>query len=173
MARKGRRRRYQRGAIEQTVSLGTLGAGDVITDELSDNVAQPTWISSVNCTYSLSDVTLGAGGPVLVGVCHDNYSAAQVEEFIENEGNWDQTDLAAQEIGRRKIRIIGSLEPSELGPNGTTSLNDGKPITTKCGWLILTGSTLKYWFYNQDGAAFATTNPSVFINGHANLWPRG
>ncbi len=56
--------------------------------------------------------------------------------------------------------------------NQHVSMNDGKPVTTKCGWMLQPGDSLALWYYNAGSAAVATTVPTVTTMGHANLWPQ-
>ncbi len=152
-----------------TKLLGTLGAETAISVAVTDVVEQPTRCSSVKAVYSMNNFTTAAQkGPITVGVCHADYTNAEIEEWIENTGSWSQSDLVQQEVAGRKIRIVGQFpSPSGLG---SQTLNDGKPITTKLNWLLLTGATLKFFWYNEGSGALDTTDPTVHVNGHANLW---
>ncbi len=171
---KRRRRkmgRYLRGNIDEKMSLGTLAARTLVSNVFGDAVAERTYISSIRMAHTLSDLTLAADvGPILVGVAHSDYSAAEIEEVIENSGSWSEADLISREIGARKIRIIGIFQMPATGADSV--LNDGKPITTKLGWILNAGQTLDQWAYNLGSGPLATTTPEYSIQGHANLWPR-
>ncbi len=177
MAKKGRggskRRRYLKGAIDVDFALGTLAAKDLISDTEDSVLTEEAWISSVLATWAIENFTQGAGdGPIVVGVAHPDYTNAEVEEFLENAGSWDQGNLIQQEIARRKIRQVGTFSATLLAATGGGALNDGNPIHTKCGWMLNTGISLRFWAYNMGTSALATTDPHVLVNGHANLWPR-
>ncbi len=164
-------RRYLRGQIRSALSLGTLAAADVISNVVSDSVIEKAWISSVRAAWTLSNYTpLAETGPVMVGIAHSDYDDAEIEAWVENLASWDSGDQVGQEISKRKIRLVGVFD-SPLGASGDTFLNDGKQITTKCGWMLATGQTVRIWAYNTGTVALATTNPSVKTEGHANLWP--
>ncbi len=175
MARKPKKRSfkgYRRGAVEELLDIGTLAADTLVSANFGASVDERTWISSLKAAWSLSGLTSSAGdGPLLVGIAHNDYSSAEIEAFIENTGSWQEGDLVAQEIGKRKIRIVGSFESLDVAASGWMVMNDGKPITTKCNWVLNTGDTLKVWAYNMGDSAFATTDPDLHVNGHANLWP--
>lgn len=178
MARKGRSRgrrkftRYIRGNIDLTFSLGALAGADVITQAVQDSVEERAYISSVRATYTLKDLTITAdAGPLHMGVCHSDYSDAEVEEWLELTTGWAEGDLVSREIAKRKIRRIGSFVAAGQAL-ATQALNDGRPITTKCGWVLTTGQAIRFWVYNSGTAALATTVPDVTVQGHANLWPR-
>ncbi len=172
--RRSRRfRRYLRGKINLALALGTLGSDDVIAQVVGETVKERTWISSVKSTWVLADLTLGEG-PITVGIAHGDYTAAEIEEFLENAGSWNEGDLVNQEISKRKIRIVGSFSGSEGSPTGPTfaeSLFEGMPITTKCGWILNAGETLDVWAFNKSGGSL-TTGGLVRLEGHANLWPQ-
>ncbi len=171
---RGRRkfRRYLRGNIDHKLALGTLGAGVVLKSNIADTVVDTTWLSSVRGTWSLEQYTKAIDdGPILVGICHSDYTGSEVEEWVENLSNWDQGDLIAQEIGRRKIRLVGMFSVPASAEE-VSVLNDGKQMTTKAGWLLSEGDTVSVWAYNSGESALATTDPGVRLQGHANLWPK-
>lgn len=174
MAKHRRRRRfrkYLKGNIDKRVSLGTLAGNTAVLSLVSDSVDEKAYLSSVKATYSLGEVTpLAGNGPCQIFIAHSDYSLAEVEEYIENVQSWSEGDMISQEIAKRKIRFVGAFETSD-NPLDVTTMNDGKQITTKCGWMLTSGDTVAFAFYNSGGVAYATTDPEVTINGHANLWP--
>ncbi len=150
--------------------LSTL-AGNTSVGFLTDGVlTEKAWLSSVVLNISWLDVTPNTGGPVIVGVAHNDYSDAEIDEWIESTGQWDGGNLVSQEIARRKIRRIGTLQVPDT-VDQSLSMNDGMPIRTKCNWQMYTSDQVRLWVYNQNSVAFATTNPAIFWEGHANLWP--
>ncbi len=164
-------RKYLRGAITHDMALATLASKTLVREENSDTLTEKAWLSSVSLRWALSNMTpTASAGPILVGIAHSDYSATEIEEWIENQGSWEQGDQVAQEIGRRKIRQVGVFaEPTAVGV--ALNLNEGKAISTKCGWILTTGQTVAFWAYNTGTAALATTSPVVTCDGHANLWP--
>jgi len=173
MANKPKRRfrRYLRGNIDLKKNLGTLAGDSSVLQVVNDTVEEKAWLSSVKATYAISEYTIVAGaGPILVGLAHNDYTNAEIEEWIENANSWSEGDLVAQEVAKRKIRRVGVFGVTISGDEEV--LNDGKPITTKCGWYLQTGQTVTFFFYNQGSVALSGTDPEVAIAGHANLWPR-
>ncbi len=177
MAKHGRRRkkfrRYLRGQIDHTLALATLGSLDVIGSVVGDTVTETAWCSSIRCTYTLGGFTPAAGdGPIMVGVAHSDYTDAEIEGWIENNASWNQSNLVAQEIAKRKIRRIGVFQTEFDDTILTQSvLNDGKPITTKCGWLLGSAQTLRFWAFNM-GSSSLTTGTLYKVEGFANIWPQ-
>ncbi len=170
---KRRYRRYIKGQVDEELDLTTLASRTLVSMNFDETVDERTWISSVRATYALRNLTQAADvGPFRVGLAHSDYSSAEIEQWIENTGSWSEGDLVNREIGQRKIRDVGIFE-AVASLNEATVLNDGKPITTKCGWILVQGQTLKIWVYNLGEAAVATTVPRVHAEGHANLWPSG
>ncbi len=172
--RRSRRRRYLKGKIDHLLDIGTLAAQTLISSDIVDTLTDAAWMTSVKATYSLNSVTQTDNlGPLLVGIAHSDYSSAEIEEWIESTTSWETKDKVGQEVARRYIREVGIFNIS-----GSTSavnnyaLNEGRPITTKCGWMLEGGQTVKFWAYNTGSAAFATTDPDVRVQGHANLWPK-
>ncbi len=175
MAKPRRRRRmgrYIRGAVDEEMAIGTLAAKDVISTGFDQTVVERTLVSSIVATYSLKNVTPSAtAGPLLVGVAHSDYTAAEIEEFVENTLSWAEQDQIGQEIAKRKIRRVGIFE-NRGGVEEASVLNQGRPVKTKLNWILTTGQGLQSWAYNMGTLAYATTDPSVDIQGHVNLWPR-
>ncbi len=175
MARKGRgrRRAYLRGQIDHNQLLGTLAGVTAIASGLSSGevLVRRAWLSSIVCSYSVQNWTKGATvGPLIIGVSHNDYTASEIDAWMETTNSWDQGDKIQQEIGRRKIRKIGTLVSADA-TDEARRMNDGKPVRTKCGWQLEVGDTVKFWMYNDGTTAFATTDPRVSCQGHANLWP--
>ncbi len=166
--------RYVRGKIEVDGALGALATKDLIAVPTSETATERMWLSSIKATWALKDMTITVDdGPVLVGLAHGDYTAAEIEEFLENAGSWSEGSLVAQEIGRRKIRIVGVFraEAGAAEQVQTVTLNEGKPITIKCNWILTTGKAIDFWAYNE-GSGPLTTGANLHIYGHANLWPR-
>ncbi len=178
MPRKARRRRrfrrYLRGTIDENLSLGTLAGKTVVGDDFDEVVNERTFVSSIDAVWAIAEYTAAAAdGPILVGIAHSDYTDAEIEAWIESSQSWNEGDMVAQEVAKRKIRRVGMFR----APVGATAgdiqvLNEGKPIHTKCNWILNQGQTLKQWAYNVGTSALATTVPIVSAQGHANLWPR-
>ncbi len=166
-----KRRRYLRGNIDEDLPIGTLAAKDVVLVAFDETVNERSLVSSVVASYSISNFTpIATSGPIMVGIAHGNYTAVEIEAFIENTGSWSEGDKTSQEIAKRQIRMIGIFE---ILSNVTLSvrLNDGKPIKTKLNWILNQGVGLNLWAYNLGAAAVATTVPVIHAQGHANVWP--
>ncbi len=163
--------RYIRGNVDESFALGTLGAQALISNTWDETVEERTLVSSIVCTWALNGLLAGQG-PILFGVAHGDYGATEIEAVLENTGSWKEGDLTAQEISKRKVRIIGTF----VGEGGTGTndvrFNDGKPVKTKLNWVLQTGKTLKMWAYNISEDALSTADPTMKSSGHANLWPR-
>ncbi len=161
-----RRRAYQRGGIDTSITLGTLASKTAVGADVSDSVIDTTWCSSVKLAWSWDGATVDEG-PLVYGVAHSDYSNAEIEEFIELNQQWNRGDLIAQEVGQRKIRIIGNVALRSVSGD----MNDGKSITTKCKWIFTEGATIQCWAYNLGSGAL-TTGAAITATGHANLWPK-
>ncbi len=164
--------KYIKGAIDEDLGLGTLASKTAVEASFDETVNERTRVSSIVATWDMNNFTPGAGiGPILVGVAQNDYTQAEIEEFLETTGSWNEGDLVAQEVAGRKIRRIGVFEiPDDAGD--AVTLNDGKPIKTKLNWIMLQGQTLNLWAYNLGSNPIATTAPNVHASGHANLWPQ-
>ncbi len=170
--RRGRRyRRYIRGNIDEKMSLGTLAGNTLVAQAFAESVEEKTFVSSIDVAWALLGLNPAVGdGPIVVGVSHSDYTAAEIEGFIENTGSWSEGDMITQrEIGRRLIKIVGIFHNDTA--TTTEVLNDGRKLRTKLNWVLTTGDTLDLWAYNSGSSALDTTVAQLHINGHANLWP--
>ncbi len=165
-------RKYLKGDINHRLVATGLAARTLVGTVLVETVNERTWLSSVKAAWSIESITAVEGaGPMMCGLAHSDYSDAEIEEFLENTGSWNEGDLVNQEIAKRKIRRVGVFDTPQAVEDAVV-LNDGRPITTKCGWILLQGQTIRLWVYNMGQSAFATTDPELLVQGHANLWPR-
>ncbi len=163
---------YIKGNIDLEANLGTLAGTTLQAVPTTDQVSERTRLTSIDCSYSLSDFTPTADvGPVIVGVAHGDYSQAEIEEWVELATGWDVADLVSREISSRLIRRIGVFE-TVGDANDVFVLNDGKPIKTRLNWPLESGQGLDFWVYNSGSAAFVTTTPDIGIKGHANLFTK-
>ncbi len=166
-------RRYLRGNIDLVFALLTLADNDVSIQANSESVTETTWLSSVKLIWAVRDFVAGEG-PVYVGIAHSDYSSAEIEEWLENTASWSQGDLVQQEVAKRKIKMVGVFDFKFISSTQglqAEKLNDGKPITTKCNWMLSTGQSIDLWAFNKSGAALQT-GAVISVEGHANLWPR-
>ncbi len=164
--------RYIRGTVDEDLTIGTLAGKTLVAAGFDEAVQERTLVSSIVASYSVADWTaIAANGPLLVGIAHGDYSDAEIEEWIETTGSWDEGDLVQQEVASRKIRRVGVLTDPDAATKSSV-LNDGKAIKTKLNWILNQGITLKLWAYNMGTAAFATTDPRVRAQGHVNLFPK-
>lgn len=160
MARKRRRRgRLFVPRMSESLALGTLASNDVIGSNFAHAVNNDVWCVSMDAICSAHGHSAGEG-PYIVGVAHGDYTDAEIEEWFEATGSWDQGDKIANEQARRKCRVIGIF-------NGNTSeetLFDGKPKRVKLGFKLQAGQYLKLWCYNESTGAF-TTGTIVELKG--------
>ncbi len=161
-----RGRKWLRGVVLEGLALLTLGNSTLLGGNVTDTVSEKSWLASLYAVWSIRGVTVGEG-PIRVGVAHSDYSDAEVEEWIENAGSWDEGDLVQQEVAKRKIRLVGAFQC--LGADEV--LNDGRTIRTKLGWIADTGQSLKIWAYNASGGSL-TTGSVVGVAGEVTIQPK-
>ncbi len=177
LAKRGRGKRrmgkYIRGTVDEDLGIGTLASKTLTSIIFDEVVNERTLVSSVVATYSMSNWTsIASVGPILVGLAHSDYSNAEIEEFLETTGSWNEGDLVqTKEVAKRLVRRIGILDATP-SLERTVTMNDGKAIKTKLNWVLLQGQSLRLWAYNTGTANVATTVPNVHAAGHANLWPK-
>ncbi len=163
----GRKRtKLIKGRVNEALAMGTLATNSLVKGDFDETVDEEAFALSIEATWSLTGLTAGEG-PIVFGVSHSDYTAAEIEAVIENTGSWSRGDLVAQEIARRKIRVIGEFD----GLSTEERINDGVPIKTKLMWNLVTGATLTQWAYNKSGGTLATGGV-ILAEGHVWLRPR-
>ncbi len=163
---------YFAARIDVLIDLATLAAQTGVRVLTADAVDEKSLVSSIECTYALTDETPTAdAGPIDMYVHHPDYTLAEVEAFIENTLSWSRNDMVAQEIANRRIRLIGTFPDSASGVVASAvTLQNGRKIKTKLNWQLRSGQGLGFVAYNNGSAAMATTDADVRISGKANLF---
>ncbi len=175
LAKKPTRRRrsmgnYLKGAVDEELAIATLGAGVLVGANFDSVMIERGIITSLVATWAIRGLSSASDdGPIMVGVAHSDYTDAEIEEYIENLGSWDQGDKISQERAKRLVRKIGVFE-SRADSTEAVTLNDGVPIKTKLNWQMTTGDTLKAWAYNMGASPLATTVPDITVQGHCNIF---
>ncbi len=165
--------RYLRGNLDEVIPLATLSPKDVLAVNVAGTVTERTLLSSIRATWSLGGMTptLDAG-PIQFGVAHGDYTSAEIEEWLEDAGQWTEGNKIAREISGRQIRSIGVLEAPESAAESVV-FNDGRPKKTKLNWILETGISLNLWVYNTGSVAVSgATGADVRCTGYANLFPK-
>ncbi len=163
MAKHGRRKPLFVPRIAATTVLSTLAANDMISTAFATLLDQEVYAISMDVTASLHGLTSGEG-PIICGVAHSDYTAAEIEEWFEASGSWSKTDKIEQEHARRKCREIGIFD----GNSPESTINDGRKLRVKLGFPIEDGAGLQLWVFNE-GAAALTTGAVVDLKGKAFL----
>ncbi len=125
--------RYLKGIVDERVIATGLAARTLVSATFQSVVNEKTFVYSIFAAYAMDSFTKAVDdGPMMVGVAHSDYTDAEIEEVIENTGSWNEGDLINQEVGSRKVRIIGIFDNPATATE-LARLNDGKKIQTKLG----------------------------------------
>ncbi len=167
MVKHGKRRgRLFVPRIKEALGAGALAANDLISGVFTGVLDRDYWLSSIDVLVTRHDFTAGEG-PIIFGVAHSDYTAAEIEEWLEATTSWSSRDKVENEQASRKCRMIGMLnDPGAIG-----EFNDGKEIRIKCGWILEDQATLQMWIYN-DNSDPLTTGGILEYTGKAYLSPR-
>ena len=151
-----------RGAVDSQLSVNNLAANS-LTTIAGTTAPQRTLVMSLDLAVRAANGVSTEG--VRVGVAHSDYSDAEIEEWIENAGGWDEGNLVSQEIMKRKIRDLGSINNLSNG-----RLHDGAVKRTKLNWVLTEGDALDYFAYNTEDVALGA-NGVIWFEGSAWLRP--
>ncbi len=160
-----------RGQVDEQLALSTLATKTVVATNFDEVAIEKTFVSSIVVVPTMQEFSEALGdGPIMIGVAHSDYTVTEIKEWIENSGSWDQGDMISKERNSRLIRRLGTFTIVDSTASGSVPMGDGKPIKLKLKWTLTTGDTLQLWAYNLGASALATTDPQIFLEGHANLW---
>ncbi len=152
---KGRKRQWGPNdaniPVFNSQAIGALANADLISGELIGVADEEYRALSLKLVWANKGTTVGEG-PLVVGVAMGDYTAAEIEEWLEATTAMSRGDMIAGEQADRRCRRVGVF-----GNEGVAEvLNDGKPITTRLNWHIPEGKTIAVWGYNQSGATLTT-----------------
>ncbi len=152
-----------KGSVDELLALSTLASGTVVNAPFDSTVNERTLISSTDIIWSMGDHTEGEG-PIVVGLNHSDYTAAEVQEWYDATLTWNEGSLVERELAQRKIKVVGVF-----AGNAVETLNNGLPIHTKLNWILNQGQTIDVWALNRDDDPL-TTGSDIELQGKANLW---
>ncbi len=159
--------RLRKVRIAASAALGALATKDVVVSAITSAVADKLRLISVNFSYTWVDIAAAVDGGMEFGLCHSDYSAAEVEECLEAANSIDLGDKVTQEQANRLVRSIGSMSSVSAATGQEAVFNDGRKMKTRLNWLLSAGDTLNVWMRNGSGIVY-TTGSSIEIQGE--LW---
>ncbi len=145
--------------FESAVQLSTLADDTVLTNGLF-TLGEDFFVISIDARWSIDDLTL-AQGPISVGWSHGDLTVTEVREQLVAETT-DPDDIVSNEHRRRPVRKAGMFS----GAATSEVLNDGKAIRSKFRRSIGDGHLLRFWAWNNSGAALSTTDPLLTVVGN-------
>ncbi len=155
---------FQEWPMDTQLDLGTLAADAVIKANVVGFVDAAHLISA-KLNWSAHDVPTSTG-QVTVGLCHDDYTIAEIAEYLVASPTTKDDKIARERSRRgRWIKRAGKF------PFAATEevLNDGRPIKTKLNFDVQQSGDLAVW-------AFNSSDTPLTGNGHINcdgpLWGR-
>ena len=160
MAKKGKgRRRGKRlivGRYDHSLDVSSLAVDALVSSSIAAAVEERSYVISMDVVASIGG---GASGQTLViGVAHGDYTNAEIEEWYENSGSWDEGSLPDQEKSRRKCRQIGMFSSS-----ADQRIEQGENIRVKLGWILNQGEQLTFWGYNTGTTSMSSTTFVTFV----------
>ncbi len=166
-----RRFNLRRVKIAAIIPVGALASLDALVAAISSTSDDQFTIVSAKLSYTWTDIAAIIDDGLQFGLCHGDYSSAEVEESLEASGNIDLGDMIAREQGNRLVRQVGVISGIQgAGSAGQgRGFDNGKIQHTKLNWKISAGVALNLFIRNASGVVW-TTGSSVSVTG--DLWIR-
>ncbi len=167
MARRRRRSfNLRKVRIFDSLAAGALAAADVVSGVLVPSSITPYRVTSVQLSYSFTDIGATQDDGQEFGLAHSDYTAAEIEECLEIINSVDQGNKIAQEQANRLVRTIGMMQGAP-GTGASKSFNNGVPKKTKLNWYIGNGDGINIWIRNGSGTIW-TAGAQLTSLGH--MW---
>ncbi len=144
--------------VSESLPLSTLASNTVLASN-SDAFGREAFVVSTDLYWSIRGLT-ATEGPIVVGVAHNDYSVAEIQEALSVTGMEDPGDQIAKEQGRRLVRRSGQFS----GVAANEALNDGKLIRTRLRFMVQELFGLSFFAWNISGATL-TTGATIEIHG--------
>ncbi len=167
MARRSRKKPYQKYnsafqaiPIDGGVNLGALANNAAIVGNLT-TFTDDFWGQSADLSWTTSNATVGEG-PLLVGLCSSDLTAAQVAEAILATPD-SRSDIVAREQARRPVRRVGKFTVL----NTHEVLADGKNIRTPVKMYFAEATQMNIFVFNASGSTLTTAN---FVHAYGMLY---
>ncbi len=154
--------------IVKGFSVTALAAAGLLSSDLLIASDAKYRLSSIVCRYTWQDIAATIDGGLVFGIAHGDYTDTEILEFINASTSLQQGDMVANERAQRRIRIIGSIQGSDV-VDGEASYNLGRPVKTKLNWEIPIGTTVSVWIHNGS-ATIWSIGSDFFTIGQANVW---
>lgn len=157
--RRGRRQPVIPLRVNSQLAILAPTTGAITTVTLSDSVINRMFLLSGKWVVALRDNT-PLDGPIFFGVAHSDYTDAEILEWYNAQGNWDQGDLVAREQGRRKCRKVCIF----AGELANEKVNNGMEVTTPLKFIVEEGASFTLFSINEGGAT-RTTGGVIELQG--------
>ncbi len=164
MAKHGRRGKrwtanMKKVQLDSSIALLTTAANALVAGDMIASGTESFRLLSIKGIWSLRGLTSGEG-PLIFGVAHSDYSAAEIEECLETSAGLTRGDKISAEQSNRLVRRIGMFDGNAVDDE----INDGKPLHTRLNWHITEGLTLRMWCWNKSGGTL-TTGALILFQG--------
>lgn len=137
--------------VEADLGLATLAADTVQISTLCEALSEDFHAISMDSVWSMRGHTAGEG-PIAVGVAHGDFTAAEVEEYLELNYQDPHNKIDAERATRgRWIRTIAIFD----GVASDEKVNNGVNIRTKLNFLI-EDEGFNIWAWNKDSSSLTT-----------------
>jgi len=154
--------------INVKVAAGALAAGDVQIGDITEAATDVYRLMTIKASYSWAEVGAIIDDGFTFGVCHGDYTAAEVEECLEAQGALDRGDKIELEKSNRLVREIGTIASLQGGTStGSMVFANGRPVKTKLNWYMSAGDKLKGWIRNNSTIIWS--NGSA-LGVHGAIW---
>ncbi len=161
-----------KGAIlreSSSIDLGTLGAVTAIKADAALVLGDDFRLLKSEMMFTLERDLGGTDEAVLIGICDNELSVAEIAEALSANGPLDRNDNLASERAMRPVWIVAqfrSTAQQNLPNNSLPVIHKGKP------WIFSNPEGWTWFAFNPTGSALADTNtPEVkFFGTHYGVW---
>ncbi len=149
--------------FEAELAIGTLAENVVDSqDLLSTSFDDDIYVISADAAFSMNGQASNEG-PIDVGLSHNDYSDAEILEYLDVDPT-ERHDLISQEHAARgkRIRKWGRFGTGTSGVN-EERIGDGTPVRKPLKFAVNEGKNMQFYCVNRGSGA--TTGRVVKVSG--------
>ncbi len=158
--------------LNASIALSTLGSGAAI--KLSGLIAltEDFRLLKSEILADISGLTGGEADQLVLGMCNNELSNAEIAECIVAGGPVDRNDRLAQERAERWVKLLGKMVLTDSsGTQGYFRSETGGPlIIVKPRWTFSDPEGWAYFIFNNGAAALTTGATARVLATNYGLW---
>jgi len=139
------------------VTLGTLATLAALKQDNPLAITEDFRMLKASIFASLSDASLVEGdGPLIIGICDDELTAAEIAECMTASGPLDPSDNLRNERAMRPVFPLAQMSFLPLNAGGHSAVKWEEPIVSKQAWTYSNANGWAIFIFNAGDSGLTT-----------------